>query len=116
MKMKGFRVVPLTGEREIPREIGEVHHLTLSFERAEWWSKRLGNEDPSWVPLAYQYTAYGFAIMEVEAEECIPDTKSNPELDFCGRILSAKLIILQRRERWTPRQPWWEKIKGRGGE
>src|SRR3989338_2019225 len=82
MKMKGFRVVPLTGEREIPREIGEVHHLTLSFERAEWWSKRLGNEDPSWVPLAYQYTAYGFAIMEVEAEECIPDTKSNPELDF----------------------------------
>ena len=60
---RGFRVVPLTSQGEIPNEVGETHHFSLSLERAEWWAARLPNEDVQYVPSASGYAANGYAIV-----------------------------------------------------
>lgn len=92
--MKGYRVVPLTSEGNIPDEIGEIHHFSISIERSEWWAGRLLYEDNQFVPNVYDYAANGHAIVAVEVEDVKPDTLSryNAGMDFHGKIISMEVI------------------------
>ena len=106
MKVRGYRVVPLTYERNILDEIGEKHYFTTSLERARWWAKVLPNEDPNLVPQGMEIAMYGFAIVAVEAEGTQQDTLSGSEEDFRGLVISATVVEVTI-HRKPPRKPWW---------
>lgn len=107
--MRGYRVVPLTYKREIPREIGEKHYATTSLERARWWARVLPNEDPNLVPEGDKIAMYGYAILAVEIENLQKDTLSGSEEDFRGLIVSATVVETVVCGK-PPRKSWWRNL------
>ena len=104
--MKGYRVVPLTFEGDIPDEIGEIHHFTNSLERAEWWAERLWQEDVQFVPHAFDYARNGYTIMEVIAKGVTPD-RFCPGKDWKGIIVYANSIKVVSYIKPTT---WWQRF------
>jgi len=90
-RMRGFRVVGLTPYGEIPDEFGEIHHFSLSRVGAEWWARALPL-DNSVESRGYEISRYGYAIMEVEAEEVKRDHFFPDGEDFFGRITFARPV------------------------
>jgi len=110
---RGFRVIPLTSKGEIPNEVGETHHFSLSLERAEWWVARLPNEDVQYVPSAFAYATNGYAIVAVEAEG-VRDDRFFPGIDFSGRITAVREIVKVVRYQKRTTQPWWKRLLRKG--
>jgi len=110
--MKGFRVVPLTSTGEIPEEVGKNRHFSSSLKRAEWWAERLPQEDVQYLPSAFDYAMYGYAIMVVEAENTQEDRFFPGGEDFVGRITSVQPVKVVRRSslKRPSHKSWWRRI------
>ncbi|MDP2641054.1 MAG: hypothetical protein Q8P39_00725 [Candidatus Yanofskybacteria bacterium] len=118
MTTQGFRVVPLTSAGNVPHEVGEYHHFSLSLERTRWWAYRLsrGLEDDQYVPDIFSYNYNGYAIATVVAEDVKEDRFFPGGEDRFGKIACIVILEIQihpillrrlkRRRRWWR---WWRR-------
>ncbi len=116
--MKGYRLVAFPArDAPIPDETGSRRHFSDTLTRTEWWEERLHMEaGTGWFPQAEIALWYGYAIVEVDAEDVEEDPKGlkSPEgKDWEGTIISARpqKIVRYLFPNPTPQRTLWGKVK-----